>query len=90
MSFTDIQFIHLQPCIHFFHFIIKCFSIIYKPLPDINILVSSANISVRNLVNILARSFMYIKNNRGPKIDSWGTPHIIFFFDEDTLSYSTY
>ena len=46
-------------------------------LPLINKLLSSAN----NIGNVHsqteARSFMYIRNNRGPRIDPCGTPHLI-------------
>ena len=45
--------------------------------PDIAKLVSSANRTGINFVNISPRSFMYAKNNKGPKIDPCGTPHVI-------------
>ena len=43
-----------------------------------NRFVSSANIIVFNKLESLARSFMYIKNNSGPRIDPCGTPHVTF------------
>ena len=40
--------------------------------------VLSANIIVFNKLEALWRSFTYIKNNSGPRIDPCGTPHVIF------------
>ena len=39
---------------------------------------SSAKSIVLKLVKIFPRSLIYIKNNRGPKIEPWGTPQVIF------------
>ena len=41
------------------------------------ILVSSANILGEALSRQLGKSFMYIKNNRGPKLLPCGTPQVI-------------
>ena len=41
-------------------------------------LVSSANIIGSKIFEALQRSFTYIKNNKGPSIDPWGTPQAIF------------
>ena len=30
------------------------------------------------MLEALHRSLTYCKNSRGPKIDPWGTPHVIF------------
>ena len=35
-------------------------------------------------------SFMYIMNNRGPRIDPWGIPHLIGWVDECVSSKATY
>ena len=34
-------------------------------------------------------SFMYIKKSRGPKIDPWGTPHVMSKSGEETPSNTT-
>ena len=41
-----------------------------------NKVVSSAKERIFSLVQFLM-SFMYIKNNKGPKMEPWGTPHFI-------------
>ena len=41
--------------------------------PEQNIFMSSANKIVDNLVVALIRSFIYIKNSKGPRTDPWGT-----------------
>ena len=38
-------------------------------------LESSANYMAKSLGDARARSFIYNKNNKGPKLDPWGTPH---------------
>ena len=38
----------------------------------------------------LARSFIYTKNNKGPKMDPWGTPHLMFINLYCSLLYVTY
>ena len=40
------------------------------------ILVSSANILGEALSRQLGKSFMYIKNNRGPKLLPFGSPQV--------------
>ena len=35
------------------------------------------------LFTVLGKSFMYMRNNRGPKTDPWGTPLVIFFHAEN-------
>ena len=46
-----------------------------KFLLEITTLVSSANNTGSDIEFILTRrSFIYIVNNRGPRIDPWGTP----------------
>jgi ABC-type thiamine transport system ATPase subunit len=35
------------------------------------------------------KSFIYIKNNRGPKIEPCGTPFIIFFQSDNLFLYLT-
>ena len=56
---------------------LSCVSIAFRPLPLINMLVSSANIIVNKISEILGKSFTYDKNNKGPNIDPWGTPHVM-------------
>ena len=53
--------------------------------------VSSANIIVIAFSGVyLGRSFIYIKNNRGPKIEPYGTPILLFdVLDEYSPSIST-
>ena len=43
-----------------------------------NRFVSSANFIVFNKLEAPGRSFAYIKNNSGPRIDPCGTPHVTF------------
>ena len=50
-----------------------------RDFPVYNTLVSSANNINRNLLEILARSFMYTINRIGPNIDPCGIPHNIDF-----------
>ena len=59
-------------------------------LPLLNKFVSSANNIEVVEEHIFPRSFMYNKNNNGPKIDPWGTPHVILFTWDDTPLYVTY
>ena len=49
-----------------------------KSLCSKNRFVSSANIIVFNKLEALGRSFAYIKNNSGPRIDPCGAPHVTF------------
>ena len=50
--------------------------------PETNKFESSANNNADRTVEKRARSFMYTKNRRGPRIEPWGTPHLIYnFFD---------
>ena len=42
------------------------------------ILVSSANIMGSKIFQALQRSVTYIKNNKGPSIDPWRAPQVIF------------
>ena len=41
-------------------------------------------------LHTLAKSFIYDKNNTGPKIEPWGTPHDIVLMFDETLTYDTY
>ena len=52
-------------------------SIFFKLFPFRNKLESSANNIGMVYLQTLARSFMYIKNNRGPNIEPCGAPHLI-------------
>jgi len=45
--------------------------------PEVKRLVSSANIIEVSLSEMEPRSLMYIRNKMGPKIEPWGTPHVI-------------
>lgn len=47
--------------------------------------VSSVYVIVCTLLQTKGRSLMYAQNNRGPRIDPWGTP-MIQVFGEDVLS----
>ena len=47
-----------------------------------NKLVSSANNKNDNKLELSEMSLTYIQNNKGPKIDTWGTPPVLMeFFD---------
>ena len=64
-------------------------SISFRLFPILNMLVSSAsNVEVVE-EHIFLRSFMYNRNNNGPNIDPWGTPHVILFTGDDTPLYVT-
>ena len=56
-----------------------------KFLPDINILVSSANKTDRLVVDTVVKSLMYNKISNGPKIDPCGTPHFTFSLSDFML-----
>ena len=45
--------------------------------PEINKFVSSANRTDKKAFDTVAKSLIFIKNN---KVDPWGTPQIIFSF----------
>jgi hypothetical protein len=47
---------------------------VFKFSTDTNMLVSSANNTIFDPIIYKGRSFMYNKNNIGPKIESCGTP----------------
>ena len=50
--------------------------------PVKNKLLSSANKSKKADFAASGKSFMYIRNNNGPRIDPCGTPHLMFkYFD---------
>ena len=49
-----------------------------------NILLPSANNFVTALLNAFEISLMYIKNNKGPSTDHWGTPHSTICDDDVT------
>ena len=52
---------------------------------DANIsLVSSTNILGEALSRQLGKSFMYIKNNRGPKLRPCGTPQVIIAVSDNS------
>ena len=44
-----------------------------------NKLVSSANKQNEIISEVLQISFIYIRNNKGPNIEPWGTPHEIYW-----------
>jgi hypothetical protein len=46
--------------------------------PDTNKLESSAKSKDERTVENLARSLMYTRKSRGPRIDPWGTPHLMY------------
>jgi hypothetical protein len=48
------------------------------------LLVSSANILGQALPRQLGKSFMYIKNNRGPKLLPCGTPQVIIAVSDNS------
>ena len=52
--------------------------------------VSSAYNMQNNISDTLQMSLMYIMNNRGPRIDPWGIPHLIGWVDECASSKATY
>ena len=49
-----------------------------------NNVVSSAYIKMSKILLTVGRSLMYIKNNRGPRTEPWGTPVVIGSFFEQT------
>jgi hypothetical protein len=51
---------------------------LFKFVSLINRLVSSANIIMLNSLETLTMSLIYKMNKRGPRMDPWGTPHLIF------------
>jgi hypothetical protein len=55
-----------------------------------NTLVSSANIIVKILSDIEARSLIYNKNRKGPRMNPWGTPQFIIFGRDFTPLKCTY
>ena len=52
--------------------------------------VSSAYISISNLLLTVGRSLIYIRNSKGPMIDLCGTPVVIEALFDFMPSYSTY
>ena len=40
--------------------------------------------------NAYCRSLTYRRNNKGPRVDSWGTPHVIVFMLEETPCRESY
>ena len=52
--------------------------------------VSSAYISISNLLLTVGRSLIYIRNSNGPNIDPCGTPVVIEALFDFMPSYSTY
>ena len=57
--------------------------------PDKNKFESSANSTENILSDTVARSFIYTKDNNGPRMDPCGTPQVIVRWDEDSPSNST-
>lgn len=53
-------------------------------------MVSSANDRICPVVEQFPMSLTYIKNNKGPNIEPWGTPQLIFWFGDLLPSISTY
>ena len=39
--------------------------------------VSSANYIISRILETLERSLMYSRKSSGPRIETWGTPHLI-------------
>ena len=74
--FKESRFAENQVLI-FFNSVLVMEVMLFKSLPLMKILVSSANIiKVSSLVTVL-RSLIYSKNRSGPKIEPCGTPHIM-------------
>ena len=48
--------------------------IFLRDLLQYNIFVSSAKWCIKECVTASCRSFIYTRNNKGPKIDPWGAP----------------
>ena len=42
----------------------------------LKILVSSANVAIFEFLTAWVRWFLYKRNNKGPRIDPWGTPEV--------------
>ena len=66
------------------------FSICCTDFPVKNKLVSSANIIVDNILEAKLRSLIYIWNRTGPKIDPWGTPHLIIASSDSQFAMVTH
>ena len=50
---------------------------VFKLSPDINMFVSSANSTIFDSKTFNGKSFMYNKNNIGPRVEPCGTPCVI-------------
>ena len=60
-----------------------------RSLWERNRLVSSANRIKLRILETLQISFIYNKKKSGPRIDPWGTPHLISLEDDWIPLYST-
>ena len=75
----------------------KCFnsllmtdSIVPSSLLENIRLISSAKWWMIDFQNAYCRSLIYRRNNKGPRVDSWGTPHVIVFMLEETPCRESY
>ena len=59
---------------YFFNSSFAKVSRVFKSLWEAKRVVSSAKSSEKSFV-AFGRSFMYIRNSKGPKMEPWGTPH---------------
>ena len=58
--------------------------------PVTKTLVSSENNHVNDIDETLERSLKYIRNNSGPNMEPWGTPHLMSMVLESCLLNDTY
>ena len=65
---------------------IKCSSV-FRSLAEAKTLVSSAKILKHNFSEQFGKSFMYIKNKRGPNVLPCGMPHSIVCLGDSTYMY---
>ena len=59
-------------------------------VPLMNMLVSSANMTVNITSDVIPKSLTYSQKSRGPSMDPWGTPHSIGSIQEPQLLNDAY
>ena len=89
ISFGDVkgQFIACKPLGDFVYFRVQSIKQCFEVLMGVKILVSSAKSMNLRVLDVFIISLIYTRNNKGPRIDPWGTPHTILeFWDLDDLN----
>ena len=77
--YVNRKLISLKPAYSLFNSLLTISISWFWSLWEKNMLVSSAKSMKSKAFNTLDKSLMYNKNNYGPKIDPWGTPHLTYF-----------